>query len=60
MSIVAKVEFEDYRTSAFAALDLIGVGSVLPGNRLIIIKPNLTNCSSRSATPNLRNVAGSS
>ena len=43
MSEVAKVRFSDYRASVSTALDLIGAGKRLPDDKLIIIKPNLTN-----------------
>jgi uncharacterized protein (DUF362 family) len=45
MSQVAKVKFEDYKSSIARALDLIGAGPRLPQEGLIIIKPNLTNSS---------------
>ena len=45
MSQVAKVKFVDYKSSIAKALDLIGAGARLPQERLIIIKPNLTNSS---------------
>jgi uncharacterized protein (DUF362 family) len=40
---VARVEFSDYETSVFAAMDAISAGEQLPQDKLIIIKPNLTN-----------------
>jgi len=43
VSDVAKVRFSDYSRSVGEALDLIGAGSRLPDDKLIIIKPNLTN-----------------
>ncbi|MGD0089960.1 MAG: DUF362 domain-containing protein [Planctomycetota bacterium] len=43
MSEVSRVRFGDYRASVAKALDLIGAGQSLPGDKLIIIKPNLTN-----------------
>lgn len=43
MSEVAKVRFSDYRSSVGKALDLIGAHKRLPDDKLIIIKPNLTN-----------------
>ena len=54
MSVVAKVKFVDYRTSVFTALDLLGAGAVLPGEGLIIIKPNLTNSSPPPVTTDVR------
>jgi uncharacterized protein (DUF362 family) len=45
MSQVAKVKFVDYKSSIARALDLIGAGTRLPQEGLIIIKPNLTNSS---------------
>jgi uncharacterized protein (DUF362 family) len=43
MSQVAKMRFTDYLSSITKALDAIGAGARLPNDRLIIIKPNLTN-----------------
>ncbi len=43
MSQVAKIRFTDYRRSVAAALDCIGAAAKLPGDGLIVIKPNLTN-----------------
>lgn len=43
MSEVSRVRFTDYGASVAKALDLIGAGRRLPGDKLIIIKPNLTN-----------------
>ncbi|MCY3024303.1 MAG: DUF362 domain-containing protein [Planctomycetota bacterium] len=43
MSQVAKVRFTDYRAAIGTALDAIGAAARLPNDRLIIIKPNLTN-----------------
>jgi uncharacterized protein (DUF362 family) len=45
MSQVAKVKFVDYQSSIARTLDLISAGVSLPQDRLIIIKPNLTNSS---------------
>lgn len=45
MSRVAKVKFTDYQRSIAKALDLIGAAERLPADKLIIIKPNLTNSS---------------
>lgn len=42
MSTVAKARFTDYATSVPKALDAIGAAKLLPDDRLIIIKPNLT------------------
>jgi uncharacterized protein (DUF362 family) len=43
MSDVAQVRFADYESSVAAALDLIAAPQSLRGQRLIIVKPNLTN-----------------
>jgi len=43
MGKVARVRFTDYPVSVAAALDAIGASDRLPDDRLIIIKPNLTN-----------------
>ncbi len=43
MGDVAKINFTDYDSTVAAALDLIGAADRLPDDRLIIIKPNLTN-----------------
>lgn len=43
MENVARIKFADYVTSVARALDAIGVEGHLPQDRLIIIKPNLTN-----------------
>lgn len=45
MSTVAKVKCANYTSSVAKALDLIGAATRLPGDRLIVIKPNLTNSS---------------
>jgi len=45
MAKVAKARFTDYNASVAAALDAIGAADRLPGDGLIIIKPNLTNSS---------------
>ena len=42
MSVVAKARFADYATSVPKALDAIGAGELLPDDRLVIVKPNLT------------------
>ena len=42
MSLVAKVQFKDYKTSVFKALDLINADQKLPKTGTIILKPNLT------------------
>ena len=54
MSKVAKVAFTDYEASIRKALDLIGAANVLPRNRLIIIKPNLTNSSPPPVTTSIQ------
>lgn len=43
MSEVAKVRFHGYRESVAEVLNLIGAAEALPQDKLIIIKPNLTN-----------------
>ena len=43
MSQVAKIKFIDYSVSIAKALDRISAGHHLPDDRLIVIKPNLTN-----------------
>jgi len=43
MSIVAKVPLTTYGETVARALDLVGAASMLPHDRLIIVKPNLTN-----------------
>jgi len=43
MADVAKIRFTDYRSSVAAALDAVGAADRLPDDRLVIIKPNLTN-----------------
>jgi len=43
MSQVAKVAFTEYLQSTAQALDLIHTSDKLPDNKLIILKPNLTN-----------------
>lgn len=53
MSCVAKVKFCDYQSSISKALDLIGAGSRIPQQGLIIIKPNLTNSSRPPVTTNV-------
>ena len=42
MSVVAKVRFTDYADSVAKAMDAIGAAELLPDDRLIIVKPNLT------------------
>jgi len=42
MSTVAKARFTDYATSVPKALDAIGAAELLPDDRLVIVKPNLT------------------
>ena len=56
MSIVAKVDFRDYRSSVGKALDLIGVAERLPQDRFVIIKPNLTNSNKPPTTTDVRAV----
>lgn len=53
MSIVAKIEFTDYRQSVAKALDAIGAADRLPGDGLIIIKPNLTVADPPPVTTNV-------
>ena len=53
MSQVAKVNFTDYDSSVSKALDLINAGKKLPNDRLIILKPNLTNSSGPPVTTNV-------
>ena len=52
MSIVAKIKFTDYAASVAKALDAIGAGQRLPDDKLIVIKPNLTNADSPPVTTN--------
>ena len=54
MSKVAQVKFVDYQTSIAKALDLINVGEKLPGDELIIIKPNLTLASPPPVTTDVK------
>ncbi|MHC4562798.1 MAG: DUF362 domain-containing protein [Planctomycetota bacterium] len=42
MSVVAKVSFQNYETSIAQALDAIGAAELLPDDRPVIVKPNLT------------------
>lgn len=51
---VAKVKFTDYQTSVTRALEAISAGDRLPDNRLIIIKPNLTNADKPPVTTDVR------
>lgn len=53
MSEIAKVKFVDYQTSITKALDLIGANKHLPSDKLIIIKPNLTNADKPPVTTNV-------
>lgn len=53
MTRVAKVKFMDYATSVPKALDAIGAGDQLPDDRLIILKPNLTNADGPPVTTNV-------
>ena len=43
MAQVAQVKFSHYQTSVAEALDLIHATEKLPNDRLIVLKPNLTN-----------------
>ena len=43
MPDVAQIRISNYRDSVAAALDAIAADRVLPADRLILIKPNLTN-----------------
>ena len=54
MSVVAKVNFSNYRESVAKALDLIGADEKLPKSNLIIIKPNLTNDDRPPVTTNVK------
>ena len=56
MSQVAKIKFTDYDTSISKVLDLIDAGNKLPENRLIIIKPNLTNSDKPPVTTDVKAV----
>ncbi len=53
MSSVAKVKFTDYDSSVTEALDEIGAGRHLPDDRMIVIKPNLTNVDKPPVTTNV-------
>jgi uncharacterized protein (DUF362 family) len=54
MSKVAKVRFQDYRTSVFAALELIEAKKVIKHQLRIIIKPNLVLTSPPPCTTDVR------
>jgi len=54
VSVVAKVNFTDYRKSVAKALDLINTVERLPKTGLVIIKPNLTNADSPPVTTNVK------
>lgn len=54
MSKVAKVAFTDYESSIRKALDLIDAPRALPGDGLIIVKPNLTNSSPPPVTTSVQ------
>ncbi|MFC1586092.1 DUF362 domain-containing protein [Fibrobacterota bacterium] len=56
MAKVAQVEFVDYESSVTMALDEISAGDRLPDDRLIIIKPNLTNADKPPVTTNIKMV----
>lgn len=45
MSLVSRVKFRNYKTTVFTALDAIAAANKLPDNKLIVLKPNLTNSS---------------
>ena len=47
---VSKVSFAGYKESVTEALDLIGVSGRLPDDKLITLKPNLTNASKPPVT----------
>ena len=53
-SKVAKIKFTDYPSSINKALDLIDAPGVLPGQGLIIIKPNLVNADKPPVTTDVR------
>ena len=55
-SQVAKVEFKNYKDSVKRALDLIGADRILPRQKRIIFKPNLTNASAFPVTTNVEAV----
>ena len=48
-----QVPFTDYTTSVTEALDAIGAADLLPSDRLIILKPNLTNADGPPVTTNV-------
>jgi len=50
---IASVRFSDYSTSVKEALDQISAGDRLPSDRLIVIKPNLTNADKPPVTTNV-------
>ncbi len=54
MSVVARINFTDYRESLAKALDLIDAADRLPKSGLIIIKPNLTNADTSPVTTNVK------
>ena len=54
MSVVAKVNFSDYRQSIEKALDFINTAEVLPKTGLVLIKPNLTNDDGPPVTTNVK------
>ena len=56
MSVVGCVHFTDYPESVPRVLDLIGADLLLPSDRLIVIKPNLTNSSSPPVTTHVQMV----
>ena len=54
MSVVAKVRFTDYETSIACALEAIDAADLLPGDGLVIIKPNLINTDAPPVTTDVR------
>jgi len=54
VSVVARINFTDYRESLAKALDLIDAADRLPKSGLIIIKPNLTNADTSPVTTNVK------
>lgn len=56
VSKVAKVNFVDYEESVALALELVGAGERLCTERLIIIKPNLTNADGPPVTTHVEAV----
>ncbi len=54
MPKVAQIQFTDFQTSVFDALDAIGAAGMLPPDGLIIVKPNLTNADKPPVTTDVR------